>query len=143
MLRRAACRSRRPAVSSGLWSPRGSSGGILHSILEIELLHIPQDVGFQNGGMEIADAILRTCKNVRTRQKYHWLIFSENLLRTVIEFLPLFEGTRGHLFLVQAVDFRFPRSGGVGLRRVPQMCSAAGQPHIDVGIRVGISAGHG
>jgi len=74
-------------------------------IFEIELLHIPEDIGFQNGGMEIANGILGAGKNVRARQKNHGLILGENLLRAVIQFLPLFEGTRGHLFFDQPIDF--------------------------------------
>src|SRR5260370_34728062 len=122
---RAGCRSKRLAASCRSWSRRDSSGGILRPIFEIEPLDIPEYVRFQNGGMKIADGVFGAGKNIRAGQENHGLILGQNLLRAVVNFLPLLEGACGHLLLDQTIDFRFPRSGGVRLRGVPQMCSTA------------------
>src|SRR5260370_19725382 len=122
---RAGCRSKRLAASCRSWSRRDSSGGILRPMFEIEPLDIPKYVGFQNGGMKIADGVFGAGKNIRAREENHGLILGENFLCAVIEFLPLFERARGHLFLDRAIDFRFPLGRRVRLRRVPQMRSAA------------------
>src|SRR5207244_9622378 len=91
-------------------------------------------------GMGMSDGVLGGCKNIPAHQRYQWLTCSENLLRTVIEFLPLFEGTRVHLLVDQTIDLRLPRRGGMGLRGIPKMQSTARQPNVDIGIRVCVVA---
>lgn len=91
--------------------------------------------------MKIPDGVSGADQDVRAGQKNHGLIFGENFLHTIIELFALRVAGSRKLLLHEAIDFGFPGSGGMRLRRVPKMSAAAGEPDIHVGSGVGVKVG--
>src|SRR5882672_1167648 len=91
--------------------------------------------------MKIANAILDADQDVGGGKENERLIFIKNLLHAVITFFSFLETSCHELLLHQFVYFRFPQSGRMGLRRIPEMRAAAREPHVDVGVRIDVKAG--
>src|SRR6266436_3452747 len=85
----AAYHPKHSAVSFQLLPPPGSLARVLRSILEVELLDVPEEIRFEHRRMEITDGILCPHQNVRACQKNHGLIVRENLLHVIEGFFPL------------------------------------------------------
>src|SRR3981189_2573921 len=104
---------------------RGSSAGVLGRISEVQLLDVPEDIRFENGGMKIAKGVLRACQNVRACQKNHRLIFGEDLLHAGEIIFPLLVPWRSELLLHQLVDLCLPLRRRMRWPRVPKGRAAA------------------
>src|SRR5580698_3129194 len=88
---------------------RSSHSSILHaSAANIEFIRIPQRVGVEYGGLEIADARIGARQDVRRGEENKRYIFRDELLHAVVHLLAFCIVKRDHLLLHQPVDLALP-----------------------------------